>query len=870
MSANLIGWIVTIVFVVFLIAGFFIGFWRGLKRSTASAVMSLVGVVVAFFITPLIANNLLALTIDVNGELVPLRELAVHLLAQEPDIAALMVVNPNIKTLALALPGAIINAVLFIFVTLVVELILYVIYKILAHTVLKNKPGKKKNRLWGGAIGLVKTFIVVLFAFMPLSSLVGLASSMLGTTATNQASAAERVVETQQEETILSENIPPVAANIINGFESSVLVKCCGVFGLDNAMFDYYSKVQIENETVVLRTEVSNIYQTANAVFQISDAIQNGTGIAHVNYNSLSTLFNDIVDGPLFKTIISETLGGVLTNPEQQDMINQIPFMQENPEIIETIAGDLEKVKEETGSYHQYFSTDLKTLFSVFRSMGESGLLDGAMAIEEGSIENVLAYLTNDDNIDTFAGCILKAFDAKMFRAAAKPVVAMALPNIMPGADEIGVSTTSWTDEQWNASAQGLVDIISMYGDISQEIAITDVLPNPMKLIDTTENFDLPTITSDIGKLIDALRKNNLLKTSEDKPVIDAVLEDANLTLPAEEVSILNEDGTISKLEIENYQQLFGFIAPALELLRDEDVLDILTAPKAVENLAAKISEDGNEDLLLDIILPLNQIALTKDIIKENLDGAVGNGFLNMSVLNTYDEWKTDLEYISAMLTTLHGKTTILEGESVATTYLQLVVDSQLEELVNAMLPTDVEEIFTPLLYAKSTASLKGKMLDQIYATVSEITDTTLSAPTAAYTFEKDNAEDQTSEFISITQGLLAVSKTYDGSDIGSVNRTLLGTTLEAMKYNAYRTTLMQKTQAGVFATAFDAIMTKFKTDYNFEIEIGLPFLEAQGDSKAGQYYDKLTENRYSEINYNELMAYLAEKEEILNSIPQV
>lgn len=868
MSATLIGWIISIVFVIILVAGFFIGFWRGLKRSTVNTVLSLVGVVVAFFITPLITNALLGISVSVDGEVVPLRELAVALLKQNEDAALLMAANPNFKTLARALPGAILNTVVFIVVTVAVEFILYIIYKILAKTVFKYKTGQKKRRALGGVVGLVKTFIIVLLAVMPFASLVGLASSMVGTTATddNSASAIERTLESQSDETLLSSNVSPEAVEVINGLENNMLIKCCGMFGLDNAMFDYYATVDIDGENVVIREEVSNIYQTANAVYQVQNAVVNGRGIAHFDYDKLSEILNKVVDGGLFKTLISETLGRILTDVEYRDTIDSISIVRENPDVINKIISDLKSTKGATGSYHQYFSDDIKTLFNVFRKVGESGLYDGIISIEEPTVSKVVAYLTNDNNIDTFTTCVLDAFDIKMFRASAKPLTNMALGMILGEIDELGADTNSWTENQWETSAQQIVDAVSLYGDIEESVAFNTILEHPTVLFDKTNSYDIASLTSNIGKFIDTVRVNELFKTSEGESVIENMLEENDLTLPADKVNVLNKDGTISLKEIKTYEELFGFISPALTTLREEGVYDILTGTKPVETLAAKLSESGKEDLLLEIILPLREVNPTKQIISDSLYDSLGDGFIDFNLLSSYMDWKNDLEYISDLLIVLNSKSVNIGGTD--KTYLSLVVDQNMEAVVDTILPEEVEKMFNPLFYAKSTHELKLEIIDQIYAMVSEIADSSVSAPSTPFTFEKDNAEDQTYEFVSTTKYLLEVSKTYDGEDIGSVDRTLLGKALDEMKVNAYRTELLDQEQTGVFANAFEAIMTKFKSDYNYEIEIGLPFLEAQGDAEAGIYYDLLTSEHYYAIDFVEFMDYLTQKQEIIDNIP--
>ena len=180
MSASAIGWIVSIVFIVILVIGFFIGFWRGLKRSTASLIFGLVGALLAFFLTPVITKAILGINITADGTQTSINNYLVEMIkSASEDIEALVNANPNLESFFAQLPSALANVVVFIVLTAVVELIMYIIYRIIASIFLKYKPGAKKHRITGGVVGAIKTLIIVVFAFMPLSALIGTLNNII-------------------------------------------------------------------------------------------------------------------------------------------------------------------------------------------------------------------------------------------------------------------------------------------------------------------------------------------------------------------------------------------------------------------------------------------------------------------------------------------------------------------------------------------------------------------------------------------------------------------------------------------------------------------------------------------------------------------
>jgi len=123
MSSTLLGGIVTIGFVVILAVGFLIGMWRGLKRSTVNLVISVIGVIIAFFITPVITNAILGIKVMVDGSNSTLQQVIVELFKKDKDINAMMMANKNLEVFFMNLPSALVNVVVFIVITMIVELL---------------------------------------------------------------------------------------------------------------------------------------------------------------------------------------------------------------------------------------------------------------------------------------------------------------------------------------------------------------------------------------------------------------------------------------------------------------------------------------------------------------------------------------------------------------------------------------------------------------------------------------------------------------------------------------------------------------------------------------------------------------------------
>ncbi len=869
MSASLVGWIVSIAFILILVAGFFVGFWRGLKRSTVSLVISIVGVVVAFFVTPAITKAILGIQITVNGEASTLHEVILTYITSIEGVDNLVEKNPNLETLFLNLPVAIVNVVLFLLVTVAVEGLLYVVYKILACTVFKVQEGEKKRRVTGGVVGVVKTLIVVLFAFMPFASLIGTAYDC--TTAGDYGIVHSTGEEVSSQAILLEEGSTPEGENptedkkeegllpnsvikIIDGLENNLLTKMSGVFGLDNALFDYYGSFDLDGKKIVLREEIANTYDVIDLSTQLLN-INSDTTFKDFNYKKIATTLDKLTESPLFENVLAETLGEIIMNYKDYSFIADSSFAQENAQILDALSLGLKAYTEAGGSVSDYFTGDIKTIADVAMAFGEKGIIDEIFDLENMDADNIIIVLTKEGNYETLQSGLDSIFKMNIVRDALTAVMPKVTDAVGEYVDPIGVSTEEWKDEDWTSLSNSLAGVLKRYGNIAQKVSVLKVVEDATILLDKEENYDISGILNELGHLIDEARDVNLLQTTEEKPIVDKLLIKYNLTLPTENVI----DGEGEEVTIENYNELMTFISPSLVKLRDEGLYEIITAGgdtnAKIESIAVIVSKEGNEKLFSEIIMPLYQVEPSKTLIVAQLSNGLSNDLIDLSTLTTYDDWKGDLDKISALLKTLNGKITL------GKTFLNLALNGQFDSIIDALTEADVDPIILPAFYAKSTAGVREKVLSKLqndFALMTRNANLTISAE--GVTFEEGNEENQAVELSSVLKKLIPLKKSYTEAlaDLTNVDKTILGQTLETMKQNAYRVELASKTEEGIFKDTFIALMAQFKEEYKTEVAI----LEANPDTLENALgVRSLEEENYSKIDFTILLAMLAEME---------
>ena len=379
MDSGTINLIISFIFVLILIVGFFIGFWRGVRRSAVSCAIGLIGVIIAFFITPPITNAIMGISLSIDGQSVTISQYIIDQLNQNQDIASLIQDNPNLKSLIEQIPSAVANVIIFMVVTALMMLLLYIVYKIIAVTCLKRKEDQKMYRTWGGVIGLVKAFVITIFVFMPFSSLIGLVSDisqsaniyvqeevvenqLLGDAVlegdsqenTQEGEQSQETGETAQEteqtpvdtRSAIGKLLPQEVSDIISGLNNSFFFKMQSAVSVDDAMFDYLSAVELNGEKLYIRQEINSYANVYNVAMEISELSSSQHTFAELDFDQLEIYLNDILDGTLFRQILVEVIEDFVSNYQNYSSFISAEQLEQYKELLDDIASGFAKALE--------------------------------------------------------------------------------------------------------------------------------------------------------------------------------------------------------------------------------------------------------------------------------------------------------------------------------------------------------------------------------------------------------------------------------------------------------------------------------------------------------------------------------------------
>lgn len=811
MSASAIGWIITAAFVLILIIGFFIGFWRGLKRSVVNLICSIAGLILSFFITPVIARAILNINISIDGQPMTISDALVDSLKSNEDIALMIDNNPNLERFFSSLPGAIANIVVFILLAIAVELVIYIIYKVLALTCVKYKDGAKKLRLFGGGVGLVKAFIFSIFVFMPLASLIGTTDYLTQDRQYFQIS-QEQTDANSSPDHLIDSVLPSSAETIIDGLDNNLLIKICNASGLSDSMFDYLTKVEIDGKDVTIRSEIKNGYVLADYGYQLAN-YYDASGLVNfknTDFDLIEKSYNRLVEGGLFDKIIASTLANIVQNYNDYSFITSIEGFDKVKPVIDDIGATLNSI-ESSSEKSEYFSSDLQEVFAIFKEFSLSGMLDEIASSEDPDFVEIL---TRQSNRSSLSEILDGVFNLNILQDSAVSAINLVIDETGFEIDKIGVDTSVWTDQDWDEIENSILDVINYYDDLSGEIDVLDVINDISLLVGQDSQANLETVTKNLGLLIDEIRGIKLLKNSQGQPIVDKLLTDNNFALPSN--PLIDNNG--QSQEITNYSQLFAFVLPSLQSIKESNLYSLLTSDttsttEIVAEIADKIEQ--NETLLEDIILPLYQIDLTKDLITDNLINVVDASVMDLSMLNSYDAWKSELPHISSVLVNLN-KTTTSSGQ----TYLEVALGGDINSLVDSLTSADVDNILKPILYANVTSTLKDNIASEMESVINEI----LSPSSTSISFEnitlvQGNAEDQADEICNVFKSFIQINETYQsGMTITDIDKISLGLFMDSLQKNAYRVELYQKSEQGIFHDTFISLTNAIKDGYAEQI----------------------------------------------------
>lgn len=716
MSAGLIIGVLSGLFALLLVIGFFAGFARGVKRSALELGITFAGILIAGFITPVVTNAILGINVTVNGVSSSLQTYFVNLLAEDPTFATLLESSPTMAAFLEKLPSVLLCAVVFLVLNIAMRILVYIVYKIIAVCCFKSKKeekelGLKRNRWVGGLIGTFKMLMLALVLTMPLTSIIKLVDNNLQA-AQNPVSAAT-TVEDNSNDDILS-SLPPVVKDIIHGVNKSAFGVLNGCVGLDDFIFDNISQFELNGEKIQVRKEIDSylgIYKQANSINM------NVENIKDLDWDALDKLYEDASRSKLYTAVGLNIVGEMISS--YQNLISLFPELGEFEQIFE----DIKIGMDAKDNYVAYLKPDIDNFYKALSALGRSGYLDEVViAGQEFDATSAITILASDYP-EILTGTIDKLGDMNILRDALSPTLDYALSKV--SGSEVGSifkdANTQISD--WDSLKSQLVTIITEFGAVNeliedQGVNLTEIISDAMKVLLIKEN--VPSILSKFGGMLDTVDGMEIFTDSHGDKIMPKIFKQLG-------VGDLRE---VQGEDISTYKGVFEFIAPAADNLISLDLYDTVSNGAdfnvILKKIAARLASErvvGGEGItystfFTDTILPIYKVTAIKEAaLDEVINMSKQSGIIDFSLLEvegsfaaSYANWEKDLKLLTQAISALEAK----QFDKTQTLLDYILAGGNINEALDRLLPAEKAEITEAIMNAKSTLPLKEQIATSV------------------------------------------------------------------------------------------------------------------------------------------------------------
>lgn len=420
MNINLI--IIIVIYSLFflgLIISALYGLGRGLKKSSLRLGTLIGFLIIAGIITPFISNALVGIdlssfNIHINGALVTtIPEIIETYVTSTPQLAQVSSL-PSVATFIQSLPIAILNIVVFMLLIFIMQFLSWILYVILSHTVLKetklekqikkqrklecknqalidkqltlNQKAKslplvppKKRRLLGFFVGAVQGFMLMFIILMPITSLLSSAGDIIN---------RQNIVYAEENffsEDMLSETSSDLIKNALgeeiigylNTFNSSVPTKILNFFGLNNAIFDSLTGVNVNGQKIAIRRDLVNATKVYDKIVDLRNQIDINDVWSDLDFDDIREAVNIVFDTGLVKAFTEDAIKYTI-----EEIIPNIQEFEATPyssEIMEALQLLISEYKNDPTGFLNGFKNDIFIIVNIAEDIFQSGLFDKIM-----------------------------------------------------------------------------------------------------------------------------------------------------------------------------------------------------------------------------------------------------------------------------------------------------------------------------------------------------------------------------------------------------------------------------------------------------------------------------------------------------------
>lgn len=535
MEAFYITLALNVLLALFLLIGFFCGLGRGIKKSALRLAFFAGSCVVAGLLCGLVTNWALSINVwdSSVSSYVTIREYIINTIVSQPEIADLYASSTALQEFIAQVPAMLLNVFSFVILVYVVGFIGWIAYAITAKIVIKKhkkpfsrfgesvytvKEGQpavleeireKKHRFLGGLVGAAQGLILLFLTLIPLSGIVSTFNTLANQTVQAQVETNIVYADNQNEYTQLSrfirENVPAEILEYFDAYSSSITFQLFGFGGLDLAVFDAFSTVQVGSERVSLRKEVNVVADICDDVLYFANLDYDNLNFDEIDFDRIDNAINALFDSGMFRSVGIEILNYYLGQVIEEGEFQGNEFGEEIMSMLETLEASVD------GANPDDLRQDVLALVGIARVCIESGLVELFISGDEIDINEIIALISENnykvisDILDElFTSTTLKSLLVQGFNLAlgeAENQLAIITEEQVE-LDRVSVDSINWT--HFKADIFGIItnslevfNIVKDYDETTppQTYDFESILSRAGTILNIIQNFTVLTDT---------------------------------------------------------------------------------------------------------------------------------------------------------------------------------------------------------------------------------------------------------------------------------------------------------------------------------------------------------------------------------------